>query len=321
MTAQPERRNFQNHLSEQGRRLRGYAIRWGEISPSHKELFIQGSLRPAEAVSLNLEHRQMESIAYHPGGGLELETRMQGLWLEAELPPTPAGQAARKMVASGTARGLSVEFHPRQERERGGIREIIRADLVGVGLVASPSYQGSQAELRRRLGGASGSMSSDAWYSCDCVGSEAPQVSFAEPALQDFAGQIYAAADGGGRDVLAVYKDFRTPLASARKGSLTARYDDGRLDVDIDMTAVADDMAEQVGSAGDVADLLIRPLLDYKDAEFVDTEQGRIVSRALLRAFLVGVSDRREGWEAARLRTCELKNSTEHPRRRPLWTI
>jgi len=125
-------------------------MRYGEVSQSHRERFMPGAIRLANSVSLNLEHRRMESIAHWPGGGLSLEDDGKEVRLVAELPPTPAADRALELVNTGH-NGLSVEFHSLSESRAGGIRVIDRAMLVGAGLVRNPSYEGSRAEIRAGL--------------------------------------------------------------------------------------------------------------------------------------------------------------------------
>ena len=49
-----ERRAALGEIRVEGRKLTGVVMRYGEVSPSHKERFEPGSLRMADAVHLDL---------------------------------------------------------------------------------------------------------------------------------------------------------------------------------------------------------------------------------------------------------------------------
>ena len=49
-----------------------------------------------------------------------------------------------------------MEFHALEERAENGIRVIERAELVGVGLVDTPAYPASKAEVRAAMTAANG---------------------------------------------------------------------------------------------------------------------------------------------------------------------
>ena len=87
MTA--ERRPAATELRVEGRKLSGTVMRYGEISPSHRERFEPGSLRMAESVHLDLHHDIERAVAWHPGGGLVLDNGRDALTMRAELPPDP----------------------------------------------------------------------------------------------------------------------------------------------------------------------------------------------------------------------------------------
>ena len=74
-------------------------------------------------------------------GGSTLRDSPEALLLEADLPALPLSDPkALDEIASGTLSGLSIEFHATQESRDGEIRVVEKADLAGIGLVASPSY-------------------------------------------------------------------------------------------------------------------------------------------------------------------------------------
>ena len=102
-----ERRAALGEIRVEGRKLIGTVMRYGEVSPSHKERFEPGSLRMAGTVHLDLNHDRERAVAWHPGGGLELSDRGEALELTAELPPIPAADRALDDIRTGKATGLS----------------------------------------------------------------------------------------------------------------------------------------------------------------------------------------------------------------------
>ena len=74
------------------------------------------------------------------------------LVIDTALPDTVAGRDAAAEIRDGLFRGLSVEFRAERERMAGGVRRIERGQLVGAGLVDTPSYRGSRVEIRGRKG-------------------------------------------------------------------------------------------------------------------------------------------------------------------------
>ena len=143
-----ERRTIAGEIRAEGRRLSGVVMRFGDISPSHRERFEPGAFRMEDAVALNLFHDRERAIAWQPGGGLELREEDGALRMMAELPPIPAADRALELVRTGEAAGLSVEFRAEAERREGGLRVIEAARLGGIGLVRSPSYEQSRVEAR-----------------------------------------------------------------------------------------------------------------------------------------------------------------------------
>ena len=133
-----------------GRMLVGPALRYGEVSASHRERFEAGafSLDDGKTRWLDVGHDRQIVIAHTDGGGLELVDTGDALEVRATLADIPPADAAIEGVKLGLLRGFSVEFFAREETDDNGIRVIGKADLAGVGLVRNPSYRGSTAEMR-----------------------------------------------------------------------------------------------------------------------------------------------------------------------------
>ena len=148
-----ERRAALGEIRVEGRTISGVVMKYGEVSPSHRERFEPGSLRMADAVHLDLNHDRERAVAWSPGGGLELRDEDGAMILSAELPPIPAADRALEEIRTGRVTGLSVEFRAQKESRVGGVRVIEEALLTGVGIVARPSYEGARIEARARKHG------------------------------------------------------------------------------------------------------------------------------------------------------------------------
>ena len=163
--------------------------------------------------------------------------------MSATLPPIPAADRALREVREGKLNGLSVEFIAEKEKREGGIRIIEKAQLVGIGLVDSPSYPESKVEARREMRGpdpdaerqywsnrrraVSGKLPLDATADCRCMGKECNQVKFLPGSFE----KTIADAESGARDISAQTGSNNAPdiLGSTRQGTLrlTATDDGG----------------------------------------------------------------------------------------------
>ena len=136
---QSERRYSGVECRAVGRTLSGPVIRYGEISPSHKERFLPDSLDISPGATYQLDYRH---DFYRPltwtGAGLFIENTAQALNIRAEIPETPARQSWRlKKLLSGRLSGFSLEFEAKRDNRSSGIRIVESADLKGIGLVGS----------------------------------------------------------------------------------------------------------------------------------------------------------------------------------------
>ena len=138
-----------------GRRISGTAIRYGETAqmPFGRERFLPGAFGDLSAadVVLNFQHQRDRPIARTGGGGLELVDTAESLTIRAELPSdcTDASDCL-SLVRAGVLRGLSIEFHARQESMEQQTRVIERALLVRIGVVDEPAYPGAVVEARAK---------------------------------------------------------------------------------------------------------------------------------------------------------------------------
>ena len=131
--------------SEDGRTLSGIVMRYGSPACDRRERFSPGAFgSPLPAVPLVLGHDDVAVLA--PAGSFVLEDGPVELRVRMELGEHSAVPA---LVRSGSLSGFSVKFFAQAEhRSQGGVRVIDRAKLAHIGLVGSPSYPASTAEVR-----------------------------------------------------------------------------------------------------------------------------------------------------------------------------
>lgn len=127
-------------------RLVGTILTYGERASDRAEVFDPGSLTwPADGIVINRQHARTAPIMRAIP-----EVRGDAVVVDAPLPDTMAGRDAAREVRSGLFKGLSVEFRAIKQAYRDGVRHIEAAALAAAGLVDTPSYAGSTAEVRGR---------------------------------------------------------------------------------------------------------------------------------------------------------------------------
>ena len=297
-------------LRQEGRRLLGTAIRYGEIAtlPFGHERFEPGAFAPLSDVILNVQHDRGRPLARTGGGGLMLHDDPTELRIEASLPDTQVGNDTLSLVKAGVLRGLSIEFQATEERMDGNVRIVQRARLSGVAVVDSGAYPGSVVEARRRGRGA-GSLRARIPYrkrlECRCHKNAGTcgTVQYSRGAFAE------AAADD---DLILFSKDYGGPVASKRRGTLRVRETDDGLEVDADLpdtTAGAD----LIGASANVP-LLVRPLMDIDQSDFTEAADLATYSKVRVRALLIGATDAAEGWPDA-----EIEGPARPRRRARAW--
>ena len=123
----------------------GTILTYGERARDRAELFEPGALTwPDEGIVLNRQHGRDAPIMR-----IVPEVRGSVVMVDAPLPDTAAGRDAATEIRAKLFRGLSVEFQAIRQSYVAGVRRIQEAILGGVGLVDSPSYANSIAEVRR----------------------------------------------------------------------------------------------------------------------------------------------------------------------------
>ena len=285
-----ERRTTGVEIRVEGRRLSGTIMRYGDVSPTHRERFEPGSLRLAESVHLDLFHDPERAVAWHPGGGLELDNGTDALTMRAELPPIPAAERALAEIRAGKATGLSVEFRAVRESRDGDLRVVHDAVLSGIGIVRAPSYGDSHVEARAKAGTVRGRIPYGKRLECRCHRSSGncSAVSFRRGAFDD-------AMDD--EKMIAVAKDYAAPLASARRKTLRFRETDDGLEIEMDLpdTQAARDLI----AVSDNVPLIVRPLFDQDASDFAEAGGVASYGKVAVRAVLIGATDASAGWPEA----------------------
>ncbi len=312
-----ERRAGPPELRSEGRVLVGPAMRYGDVSPSHRERFEPGAFAlDSRTRWLDVRHDRERVIAW-TGAGLVLEDRADALMVRAELPAIPAADKALADVALGRLNGFSVEFNALSERREGGLRVIERADLAGVGLVGAPSYQQSTVEIRARSGRTfRAGIPSNRNLACRCSGAGCRWARFTEDALRAMWRETWEEFE---REAVAAFGSFDAPLASVSSRTLRGRMRGADLEVEIDIPEGAAGAATL--AAQDAAGVIVRPYIDAEGAESTLVGDVREYTRAPVRGFLVSATDQRDGWPAVEvIPTPDLQRAARPRRRRTtLW--
>ena len=309
-----ERRLSGLELRAEGRRLSGTVMRFGDVSPSHRERFEPGSIRLAESVHLDLHHDPERAVAWHPGGGLALDNGRQALAMRADLPPIPAADRALAEIRAGRVNGLSVEFRALSERREGEIRVIEEAELAGIGLVRSPSYDASRVEARRKRGAKMTiRIPADRDLECRCAG---PERRLARYSGKTMVRELDKAFDQ--TRLILFNENYHAPLAAAKRGTLRRT---GPLKVEADLpTGPAGDA---VVAADEASGVIVRPFVDPATAKIVTVGGVAVYQEFELRALIATATDAREGWDEAVIAAglAESQEDRAAPRRRErrLW--
>ena len=294
-----------------GRTLSGTVLRYGDLSPEHRERFEPGAFAPVPAVPLNLQHdRRMQVL---DAGAFILTDTERALEVRADL---PADSAALALVKRGALNGFSVEFHARAERREAGVRVIERAALVGIGLVDHPSYPDSLAEVRRRgdrggrLGTFRGRVPAGKRMQCQCGPKGCFDALFSQAALRG----VVQSED----EILAVWGDYARAVASKKRR--TVRFwegDDGALEyaVDIPNTEAGRALKETLDARA--VDVVARPFIDTDASDFTIKGTTAEYDTVKVRALTVGATDRDAGWPAVYLQSDPDDDAPATPRAAP----
>ena len=282
-------------IRAEGRRLIGPAIRYGEVSPSHREKFEPGAFDLGDGRTrwLDVRHDPERVIAYTGGGGLVLRDTPDALEVFAELPRIPAAESALAEVRERKLKGFSIEFHAEAEHRESGIRVVSKASLVGVGLVANPSYQGSKAEVR--AGSMSGFVPFGQKLDCECHGES--RSAETRRGVCDI--EIEDMSFPEGRDVLATAGRLERAVASKETGSLELTKTSKGLEVVISAEVLeATEAGRELAKVASVVPVYARPLFDPDASKFQDRSGVAVYSDMRVRGILLKPTFHNRGWPA-----------------------
>ena len=188
---------------------------YGEVSPSHRERFLPGSLEPVDDVWLDLGHDRSRVLTWK-GAGLELIDGPEALRMRATLPRNPLADMALEDVASGKRKGLSVEFTASRETREAqtGIRVVESGKMYGIGLVPKPSYPSASVSEIRQAGRLSGAFPIGVELPCRCRAD--CETALFEPGSLDRA--LREAANGDREINLFFSGDYSNPISSVGRG-------------------------------------------------------------------------------------------------------
>lgn len=276
-----------------GRLLTGAAIRYGDVSPSHRERFLPGSLDVSPHLAPTLGHRTGRILAY--GEDVQVEDRAEALIVAARLPRTEVAERALAGVKAGRFRGWSVEFEARREsRDASGVRVIEAAYLPGLALVEHPSYPGSGVEARQAAFRVS--VPTGRRADCTCAGQGAGQgvdtIQFAANAFRDVLRRVEA-----GANVSAIGRGAGDVIADTRTGSLTLeRRTGGALGIRFaPLDTEAGRRTRELVDAG--VEVFARPVVNFGASDFEVRGNVARVARAVFDYVLVKPTHRTEGLE------------------------
>ncbi|MCY3856494.1 MAG: HK97 family phage prohead protease [Rhodospirillales bacterium] len=291
----PERRYAE--LRQDGRRLIGTAIRYGEIAelPFGFERFEPGAFQPLGDAMLNVQHDRGRPLARTGGGGLRLVDDSASLRIEAALPKTREADDALELVKAGVFRGLSIEFHATAERMDGNVRVVQRAELSGVAVVDSGAYPGSVVEARKRgdrggrLASYRGRIPAGKRLECRCGPDGCDEALFESGALD---GTIPKDQQ---RDVLAVAGDYANAIGSRKRKSLRF-WSDGKGGLNFAVDVPNTERGRALMDTLNTVDVIGRPVIDQAASAFVREGALARYSSVRVRAITIGATDAAQGW-------------------------
>ena len=259
----------------EGPTLYGTLITEGRAaSGGRAEVFAPGSVEwPAEGVGILLAHREAPEVRAVP-------QRQPDGRITVQAPATPEIRAA----VDGGRRFMSVEFHSLDERTtRGGVREVLRAYVPDVALVADPEYDTTGAEVRQR-GSMSGGMALRRAVDCRC----GPQG--CDTAL---VGEFEVTTD----DLLGYLGDYSQPL-----GPATVAERGGQLVTTIQVAAGVSYADDLVALMAEGVAPVIRPYPDAAKSTTRKDGSTLVYDRLAIAGAIVTFTDQAAGFTRATLR-------------------
>ena len=151
------RRNYELRAKINGRQVGGLAVPYdtpttiyGEVERIDPGAFT-ASLKSNSDILLLADHDPSRLLARSRNGGLELDSRADGLHFNARLVETTAADDALSLVRSGDAGGVSIGFRPKRWRPIEGGRALEEGELVELSIVSAfPAYSDTSVSPRAR---------------------------------------------------------------------------------------------------------------------------------------------------------------------------
>ena len=149
-------------VGEGRREIAGVAIRYNSVTqpvlswPDFREQFLPGSFteslaNPVRDITANWNHDRTFQLGSMAAGTLRFTDTPDAL--EFRVAVFPQFDWVVDLVASGEARGASVEFMPQDMRrdmvDGNAVESVERAMLRGVGVVNAPAYLDAQVDIAR----------------------------------------------------------------------------------------------------------------------------------------------------------------------------
>lgn len=279
-----------------GRTLTGIVITYGEISPEFREVVRAGAFgNLPDSMPVNVQHDPRLPASDRA----ILNDSPDALTLRAELlPPLPGRPmgGAEWLTRQGALTGLSMEFNTLESTMDGdGNNVVLRAELLGLGLVDSPAYPSSRIQLRQRqrLTTLRGVIPAGKVLDCRCGPGDCLSAVFEAGAMDSIIAPEHA------RDLLAVIGDYKGAVASTKRKSVRF-WQDGegglQLAVDIPNSERGRDLLETMQSV----DIFARPVIDTAASTFVMDGTTAVYSAVETRALTLGATDAAVGWVALR---------------------
>ena len=151
-----ERRALDTQLRPDGRRLTGYAARFGteaRIGGGVVETIAPGAFAPSLAsgrdVLALVDHNPTRVLARTRSGTLRLSEDSVGLAFDIDMPNTQTARDLLEMAERGDLGGMSFGFTVIDQERRADRRVLRSVELLEISVVSAwPAYQGTTVDAR-----------------------------------------------------------------------------------------------------------------------------------------------------------------------------
>ena len=286
-----------SQASIRGRELTGTVVTYGEVAPEFREVIRAGAFANLpDTMPVNIQH----DPRLQASDRAILTDSPDSLTLRAELlPPLPGRPmgGAEWLTRQGALAGLSMEFHTlKSSTDDDGNNVVLRAELVGLGLVDSPAYPSSRIQLRQRarLMTLRGGIPAGQTVDCRCGPGDCLEALFERGAMDGIT------APGRERDVLAVVGEYSQAIASQKRRSVRF-WNDGNGGLQYAIDVPNSERGRALIDTMESVDVFGRPALDLAASDFAMDGTLAVYSKAEIRAITIGATDAAAGWTAIRV--------------------